>query len=57
MSGTKGVKHVGFKAAAKKIAEKQGISKESAKAILAAGARNASKAAHAANPRLSRVSG
>jgi len=49
--------HPGFKAAASSIAKKQGISKQSASAILAAGARKASKAAVKANPRLKRVSG
>ena len=53
--GAKGVKHIGFKAAAKKIARKEGVSKKSADAILAAGARNASAAAHHANPHLNRV--
>lgn len=51
------VKHVGFKAAQAKIAKKQGVSKESAGAILAAGARNASKAAKKANPKLNKVKG
>jgi hypothetical protein len=51
------MKHPGFKAAAKKIAAKQGVSKESAGAILAAGARKASKAAVKANPNLKKVSG
>jgi hypothetical protein len=50
-------KHPGFKAVAKKIAAKQGVSKESAGAILAAGARKASKAAVKANPNLKKVSG
>ena len=49
--------HAGFKAVAKKIAAKQGVSKESAVAILAAGARKASKAAVKANPNLKKVSG
>lgn len=49
--------HPGFKAVAKKIAAKQGVSKESAGAILAAGARKASKAAVKANPALKKVSG
>ena len=53
----KTAKHPGFKAAQKKIAARQGISMESAGAILAAGARRASKKAVAANPRLKRVSG
>lgn len=49
--------HLGFEAAQKKIAKKQGISMERAGAILAAGARKASKAAVKANPRLKRISG
>jgi hypothetical protein len=51
------MKHPGFKAAAKKIAAKQGVSKESANAILAAGARKASAKAVKANPNLKKVSG
>lgn len=50
-------KHPGFKAVAAKIAAKQGVSKESAAKIVAAGARKASKAAVKANPRLMRVTG
>ena len=50
-------KHLGFKAAAKKIAAKQGVSTERAGAILAAGARKASPAAVKANPALKKVSG
>jgi len=49
--------HPGFKAVASSIAKKQGISKQSASAILAAGARKASKAAVKANPRLKKISG
>lgn len=49
--------HPGFKAVQAKIAKKQGISKKRAGAILAAGARKASKQAIKANPRLKRVSG
>ena len=49
--------HPGFKAVQSQIAKKQGISKERAGAIVAAGARKASKKAVAANPRLKRVSG
>jgi hypothetical protein len=49
--------HPGFKAVQERIAKKQGISKERAGAILAAGARKASKKAVKANPRLKRVSG
>jgi hypothetical protein len=50
-------KHPGFKAVQKKISAKQGISMERAGAILASGARKASKKAVAANPRLKKVSG
>jgi hypothetical protein len=49
--------HPGFKKVAAGIAKKQGISKERASAILAAGARKASPAAKKANPRLKRVKG
>lgn len=49
--------HPGFKAVQKKIAAKQGIPMERAGAILAAGARKASKSAVKANPRLKKVSG
>ena len=50
-------KGMGFKAAQKQIAKKQGISSEKAGAILAAGARNASPAAKKANPNLNKVKG
>ena len=50
-------KHRGFKAVQKEISQKQGVSMERAGAILAAGARKASKKAVAANPRLKRVTG
>lgn len=50
-------KHPGFKAAQKKIAARQGVSMASAGAILATGARKASKQAVAKNPRLKRVTG
>lgn len=50
-------KHPGFKAVAAKIAAKQGVSKESAAKIVAAGARKASKAAVKKNPALKKVSG
>jgi len=50
-------KHPGFKKAAAGIAAKQGISKDRASAILAAGSRGASAAAKRANPRLKKVSG
>ena len=49
--------HPGFKAVQAKIAAKQGVSKESAGAILAAGARKASKAAVKANPNLKKAKG
>jgi hypothetical protein len=55
-TGSKGTKHVGFKAAAKKIARKQGVSEDSASAILAASTRRASKSAREANSHLNRVS-
>lgn len=47
--------HPGFKAVQSEIAAKQGVSKERAGAILAAGARKASPAAIKKNPRLKRV--
>jgi len=50
-------KHPGFAKVAAGIAKKQGISKERASAIVAAGARKAGKAAVKANPRLKKVSG
>ena len=50
-------KHPGFKAVAEKIAKKQGVSKDRAGAILAAGARKASAKAVKANPNLKKVSG
>jgi hypothetical protein len=50
-------KHPGFKAVQASIARRQGISKERAGAILAAGARHASAAAKRKNPRLRKVSG
>ena len=53
----KSAKHPGFKAVQKKIAAKQGVGMERAGAILAAGARKASKAAVKKNPRLKKVSG
>ena len=49
--------HPGFKAVQKKIAAKQGVPMERAGAILAAGARKASKAAVKANPNLKKVKG
>ena len=50
-------KGMGFKAAQKQIAKKQGIPMKNAGAILAAGARKASPAAVKANPNLEKVSG
>ena len=50
-------KHPGFAAVQAQIAKRQGISQERAGAIVAAGARKASKKAVKANPRLKRVSG
>lgn len=47
--------HPGFKAVQSKIAKKQGISKESAGAILASAARKSSPAAKKANPMLKNV--
>jgi hypothetical protein len=53
----KSKKGMGFKAAQSQIAKKQGISKERAGAILAAGARKASAAAKKKNPNLKKVKG
>ena len=50
-------KHPGFKAAQDQIAKKEGVSKESAGAILASAARKASPAAKKANPALKKVKG
>lgn len=50
-------KHPGFEKVQESIAKKQGISKERAGAILAAGARKASPAAKKANPNLKKVKG
>lgn len=50
-------KHPGFENAAQSIANRQGVSMDRARAILAAGARGASPAARRANPRLKRVKG
>lgn len=46
-----------FEQKAEMIAKKQGVSKESARKILAAGARNASPAAKRKNPNLKKVAG
>jgi hypothetical protein len=53
----KAKKGMGFKAAQKQIAKKQGIPMERAGAILAAGARKASAAAKKKNPNLKKVKG
>jgi len=53
----KAKKGMGFKAAQNQIAKKQGISQERAGAILAAGARKASKSAIKKNPNLLKVKG
>jgi 3-oxoacyl-[acyl-carrier-protein] synthase III len=50
-----GQKGMGFKAAAKAVASKQGIPPAQANAIIAAGARKASPAAKKANPNLKKV--
>ncbi len=50
-------KGMGFKAAQKSIAKKEGVSPERAGAILAAGARKASAKAKKANPNLKKVKG
>jgi hypothetical protein len=47
--------HPGFKAIESKIASKEGISKDSAGAILASAARKSSPAANKANPNLKKV--
>lgn len=49
--------HPGFKAVAKSIAKRQGVSAERGAAILAASSRAASPAAKRANPRLAKVKG
>ena len=51
------MKHIGFKAAAKKAATGAGVSLARGRAIIAAGARNASAKAKAKNPRLRKVKG
>jgi hypothetical protein len=58
----KGSKHPGFKAVASKVAKEKGpsgkpLGPKAAGAIVASGARNASKAAHKANPKLNKVKG
>jgi len=49
--------HPGFKAVAKSIAKKEGVSSNAAGAILASAGRNASKAAHKSNPKLNKIKG
>ena len=51
------MEHPGFQAVQAKIARKQGIPMKNAGAILAAGARKASKKAKRKNPRLKKVKG
>ena len=48
-------KHPGFEKVQEKIAKKEGVSKESAGAILAASSRGASKVAKKKNPKLKKV--
>jgi len=50
-------KGMGFKAAQKSVAKKQGLSMDKAGAIIAVGARKASPAAKKANPNLMKVKG
>ena len=50
-------KHPGFNAVSNKIAKQEGISQQSADAILANTSRNASPKAKKANPRLKKVKG
>jgi len=53
----KAKKGMGFKAASKSVQEKEGVSKERANAIIAAGARKASAKAKKKNPNLKKVKG
>ena len=61
MAKTKGKKskkaHPGFASVQSKIAKQEGVSKESAGAILASASRGASKSAKRSNPRLKKVKG
>jgi hypothetical protein len=57
MTTKKTAAHPGFQAEAEKIAAKQGLPMDRAKAILAAGSRGAGSAAKKKNPRLKRVKG
>lgn len=50
-------KGMGFKGAEKNIMKSEGLSKQSAGAILASSARNASKSAKKSNPNLNNVKG
>jgi len=50
-----GKKHPGFSAVAGKIAKKEGVSADRARAILASASRKAGAAAKKRNPRLKRV--
>lgn len=50
-------KGMGFEAAARGVAKRQGVSMERARAIIAAGARKASPAAKKRNPNLRKVKG
>ncbi len=50
-------KGMGFNAAAKSVASKEGLPMDRAKAVIAAGARKASPAAKAKNPKLKKVLG
>ena len=50
-------KHPGFKAVAKKIAAKEGVSGKAAGAILASATRKASPSTKAKNPALKKVKG
>lgn len=52
-----GMKHPGFENVAEDMAEKEGVSKERASAMLASKTRKASKAAKKANPNLKKVRG
>ena len=54
---SKSAKHPGFRAVQAKVAKSEGISSSRAGAIIAASSRGASKAAHKANSRLSKVKG
>jgi hypothetical protein len=53
----KAKKGMGFKAAAASVRKKEGVSKEAANRIIAAGARKASPAAKKKNPNLKKVAG